>query len=52
VLIGLRDADKADSLRFVLVTGGSQERLVVCTFAGEDGDALPVPCDQFIELQP
>ena len=37
-------------LHFVLVTGGGQERLVVCSFPGAAGSTLPAPCDQAIEF--
>jgi len=45
----LERKSKSESLHFVLVTGGEQDRLVVCSFPAFAGTGLPQPCNLAIE---
>jgi hypothetical protein len=47
----LTNPSEQEALHFVLVTGGGQERLVVCSYPDSPGSSLPEPCGQAIELK-
>ncbi len=50
VYVLITNKKKKEALHFLLVTGGEQERLVVCTYAEGTLSSLPQPCDQAIEI--
>jgi hypothetical protein len=49
--LNLISKNTKEALNFVLVTGGEQERLVICTFPDSEGRELPEPCEQAIEIK-
>jgi hypothetical protein len=51
VYVLLSNKSKKEALHFVLVTGGEQERLVVCSFPEGKLSSLPDPCKQAIEIK-
>ncbi len=51
-LVELANPKDGSKLNFVLLVGGDQERLVVCSTPDPLSGALPAPCDQAIELSP
>ncbi len=51
VYVQLTNKKKKEALHFLLVTGGGQDRLVVCSYPEASKGSLPIPCDQAIELK-
>lgn len=49
--VHLTNKSAKEALHFVLVTGGEQERLVICSFPDSEGRELPEPCEQAIEIK-
>jgi len=50
LLVFVEDPKSDAQLNFILLLGGGQERLVVCSASTALDGALPVPCDQAISL--
>jgi hypothetical protein len=48
--VDLTNKSGDEALHFVLVTGGQQERLVVCSYPEATKGVLPEPCSQAIEV--
>ena len=49
-LLEVSNPKASEALHFVLVIGGGQDRLVVCTYPEATAGALPEPCSQAIEV--
>ena len=52
LMVSLTNPTKKEQLYMVLLTGGEQDRLVVCSTPADVTDTLPEPCDQAITLSP
>ncbi len=50
LVVRLHNPTQNERLGFVLLVGGGQDRLVVCTSPNELKSSLPEPCDQAIKL--
>jgi len=51
-IVKIENPKDGSKMNFVLLVGGEQERLVVCTTPEDIGAKLPPPCDQAISLSP
>ncbi|MCP4449251.1 MAG: hypothetical protein GY811_28555 [Myxococcales bacterium] len=51
-LVSIRDSKEGAEMNFLLLTGGEQERLIVCSMPDALASPLPEPCDQAISLAP
>ncbi len=51
-IVKIENASDGAKLNFILLLGGGQDRLVVCTTPEDIDEPLPPPCDQVISLVP